>query len=141
MHWMEKEKCDEMISTFLSQLAGIVVLFPFIIMIVLLVIYRGMGKAPAKVIGHTADLTTPFLFLSIYIMANTIFSVGVGFYIAMIALIIMIVYAVIERKNVKDFRVKRLLRKVWRFLFIVLAIAYLVLLVLGIVLKVFEYVN
>lgn len=138
---MKKGKCDEMISTFLAQLAGVVVLFPFIIMIVLLVIYRRMGKAPATVIGHTADLTTPFLFLSIYIMANTIFGVGVGFYIAMITLIIMIIYAIIERKKVKDFQITRLVRKVWRFLFIVLAIAYLVLLVLGMGLKVFEYVN
>lgn len=130
-----------MISTFLSQIAGVVVLFPFIIMIVLLMIYRRMGRAPATVIGRTADLTTPFLFLSIYIMANTIFGVGVGFYIAITALIIMIIYAVIERKKVKDFQITRLIRKVWRFLFIVLAIAYIVLLVLGMTLKVFEYVN
>lgn len=138
---MVKGKCDEMISTFLSQLVGVIVLFPFIIMIVLLLVYRRMGKAPATVIGHTADLTTAFLFLSIYIMANTIFGVGVGFYIAMITFIIMIIYAIVERKKVKDFQITRLIRKVWRFLFIVLGIAYLVLLIIGMILKVFEYVS
>lgn len=132
---------EKMISTFLSPLIGVIVLFPFIILILLLVIYRRMGKAPVTVIGYVADLTTPFLLLSVYIVSRTIFGDGVGFYIAIVALIITIIYAVVERKRVKEFRIVRLLRKVWRFLFIALAIAYVVLLGVGMVLKVWEYVK
>ena len=130
-----------MISALLSLLVGVIVLFPFIIMILLLVIYRRLGKAPATVIGHAADVTTPFLFLSVYVVSRTIFGEGVGFYIAIVAIIITLIRAVFEKKRVKEFRIVRLLRKVWRLLFIVLAIAYLVLLVVGMMLKVWEYVK
>lgn len=130
-----------MISTLLSLLVGIIVLFPFIIMIMLLVIYRRMGKSPETVIGHVADITTPFLFFSIYIVSRTIFGEGVGSYIAIVTILITIFCAVIEWKRVKDFQIMRLLKKVWRFLFLVLAAAYIVLLVVGVILKILEYVK
>ena len=130
-----------MISTFLSLLTGVIIVFPFIIMILFLVINRRLGKSPSILIGRAADVTTPFLFLSVYVISHTTFGDGVGFYITIVALIITIIYAVIERKRVKEFRIMRLLRKVWRLLFIVLAIAYLVLLAVGMMLKVWEYVK
>ena len=35
-----------------------------------------MGKAPASVIGLAADVTTPFLFLAVYMIRHTIFGEG-----------------------------------------------------------------
>ncbi|HJF30891.1 MAG TPA: DUF3397 domain-containing protein [Sporosarcina psychrophila] len=126
-----------MISAFL----GAIILFPFIVTIVFLIVMRKLGKAPASVIGLAADITTPFMFLAVYIVSDTLFRNEIWVYIVGIALIIAIVYAFIERSKVKEFRIGRLLRKTWRFYFLVLFAAYVILLIAGAVMKVVEYVT
>lgn len=130
-----------MVSTFLSQVMGFIILCPFIIMILLVMIYRRSGKTLGAVMGQAADITTPFLFLTVYIVSRTIFGVGFGFYIAITAIVITIIYTIIERRRVKEFQIKKLLRRVWRFLFLVLACAYIVLLIVGVGVKIWEYVK
>lgn len=129
-----------MASILLSSLVGVIVLFPFIIMIMLFFIYRRRGKAPALVIGRVSDLTTPFLLASVFIIAQTVFKQEVGIYLLMILLVLAMIFTVLEWKRVKDFKVKRLLSKIWRRFFIVLAFVYVVLLATGVVLTVIEYV-
>ena len=130
-----------MLNSLLSILTGIIVLFPFLITIVFLIGMRKMGKAPAAVIGKAADFTTPFLFLSVYITSLTIFGKGTGFYILSIAILIAILFAIAERVKEKDFLIKRVVQKTWRLYFLLLSLAYVVLLVVGISFQISEYVN
>lgn len=130
-----------MIGTILSVLFGIVVYFPFIWMFLILVIYKRRGIAPSSVLGPAADMTTPLLFLSVYVITQTIFGTGAGYYIVTIAIIIMIIYSIYEKMNVKELRIIRLLRKIWRLFFLVLVVAYFVLLIIGLIVKIFEYAN
>jgi hypothetical protein len=125
----------------ISSFLGTIILFPFIVTIVILIVMRKMGKAPVKVIGLAADLTTPFLFLAIYVISYTLFDNGGGVYIAAVAITIAILLAFIERSKAKEFRILRLLRKIWRFYFLVLLAVYILLLMLGIILKIVKYVN
>jgi hypothetical protein len=130
-----------MLNNLLSILTGIIVLFPFLITIAFLIGMRKMGKAPAAVIGKAADFTTPFLFLSVYITSLTIFGKGTGFYLMSIAILIAIFFAVAERLGEKDFLIKRVVQKTWRLYFLLLSLAYVVLLVVGISLQISEYVK
>ena len=130
-----------MMGTILSVLLGIVVYFPFIWMFLILVIYKRRGIAPSSVLGPAADMTTPLLFLSVYVITQTIFGTGAGYYIVTIAIIIMIIYSIYEKMNVKELRIIRLLRKIWRLFFLVLVVAYFVLLIIGLIVKIFEYAN
>ncbi|MCG7334155.1 DUF3397 domain-containing protein [Sporosarcina sp. ACRSM] len=125
----------------IASIWGILILFPFIVTIVFLVVARKMGKAPAGVIGLAADVTTPFLFIAVYIISMTTFGKGIGIYIAGLAIVIAIVHVVIERLKVKEFRIIRLLRRTWRFYFLLLLIAYFLLLLTGSVLKIIEYMT
>lgn len=125
-----------MVSTLIAILLGIIVVFPFIISVCLLFFYKRIGRAPT--IRKIADLTTPFLFFSIYIIAHTIFGDGVGYTIAIIALFTMIIYAVYEKRRVKDFQIIRLIRKVWRLYFLILVGGYILLIIVGLVFKVIE---
>ena len=125
----------------IPALLGTIILFPFIVTIVILIIMRKLGKAPVSVIGFAADLTTPFLFVAVYVVSYTMFGKGLGYYIGGFAIILAIIFSFIERSRVKEFRVGRLLRKIWRFYFLVLMVAYLSLLVTGTVLRIVEYVN
>ena len=130
-----------MIGTILSVLFGIVVYFPFIWMFLILVIYKRRGIAPSSVLGPAADMTTPLLFLSVYVITQTIFGTGAGYYIVTIAIIIMIIYSIYEKMNVKELRIIRLLRKIWRLFFLILVVAYFILLIIGLIVKIFEYAN
>ena len=128
-------------ATILSVLFGITVLFPFIWTFFILVIYKRLGIAPSSVLGPAADMTTPLLFLSVYVISRTIFGNGVGYYIITIAIIIMIIYSIYEKMNVKELRIIRLLRKIWRLFFLILVAAYFILLIIGVIVKIFEYAN
>lgn len=130
-----------MINGFLSILTGIIVLFPFLITILFLIGMRKMGKAPAAVIGKAADFTTPFLFLSVYITSMTIFGKGTGFYITAIAILIAILFTVVERLKEKEFQITRVMQKTWRLYFLVLSFTYIVLLIIGLSFKISEYVK
>lgn len=130
-----------MVNALLSILTGIIVLFPFLITIIFLVVMRKMGKAPATVIGKAADFTTPFLFLSVYITSITVFGEGTGFYISAIAIFIAIILAVVERLKEKEFQIGRVMQKTWRLYFLLLSFAYVILLVVGLSVKISEYVK
>jgi hypothetical protein len=127
----------ELISSFF----GVILLFPYIVTILFLIVSRKRGKAPASVIGLAADVTTPFLFLAVYVITLTIFGEGSGIYLASTAVVIAIIHVVIERLKVKEFSIMRLLRRTWRFYFLLLGIAYFLLLIMGSVLKTIEYVK
>ena len=130
-----------MMKMILSVLFGIVVFFPFIWMFLILVIYKSRGIAPSSVLGQAADMTTPLLFMSVYVISQKIFGSGVGYYIVTIAIIIMIIYSIYEKMNVKELRIIRLLRKIWRLFFLILVAAYFILLIIGVIVKVIAYVN
>ena len=130
-----------MMITLLSVLFGVTVLFPFIWTFLILVIYKRLGIAPSSVLGPAADMTTPLLFLSVYVVSQTIFGNGVGYYIVTVAIIIMIIYAIYEKLNVKELKIIRLLRKIWRLFFLILVVAYFILLIVGVIVKIFEYAN
>jgi len=128
---------NEVVAAFL----GIIILFPFIVTIAFMVVMRKMGKAPSSILGLAADVTTPLLFIAVYVVSQAIFGQGIWVYIIGIAIFIAIVYAFIERGKVKEFQIARLLRKTWRFYFLVLLTAYVILLISGMVMKVVEYVR
>lgn len=136
---MQLERASLMVNSMLSIVFGAIVLFPYMITILLLVGARRLGRAPASMLGPAADLTTPFLFLSVFFISHTIFESAVGFYISIIAIILLIIYVIYEKKNVREFQIKRFLRKVWRLYFLVLSVAYFGLLIVGLVVKIIEY--
>lgn len=128
-------------NSVISIVLGTLIFFPFLVTVLFLLIMRKRGKAPAKVIGHAADLTTPFLFLAVYIASWLVFGEGVGIYITTIAIVIAIILVILERVRKKEFHIFKLLKRTWRLYFLILCAAYSMLLLVGIVLKVMEYVT
>lgn len=128
-----------MIHIFISTLIGILAVFPFFISFCLYVFARWSGRPFSM--RKNADYTTPFLFLSVYIIAHTLIGDGVGYVLLIVAILMMIIFAIYEKRRVKDFNVGMLLRKVWRFYFIVLVFAYILLIISGLILAVIHAVN
>lgn len=126
-------------SSFISILFGVLIIFPFLVTFFALIFFRKRGIAPSKVFGFAADTTTPFLFVAVYITSRAIFDLSTGFYIAILASIIPIIFAIIERRRGRDFRVGLVLRRSWRLYFLLLVVVYVILLIAGVVLKIVEY--
>lgn len=124
-----------MIGIFLSFLVGSIAIFPFIVSIVLLFFHRSIGKKMSM--KKIADYTTLFLFVSVYMIAHSLFGDGVGYMIAIVSIVIVLVFAVWERKRVKDFQIVQLLRKVWRLFFIILIAVYFLLMIIGLILTIY----
>lgn len=125
----------------ISIVTGIIVLFPFLITISFLIVMRKRGKAPAMMMGKAADWTTPFLFISVYIISLTIFGKGSGFVICAVAIFIALFFATKERLKEKEFQIIRFIQKTWRIYFLLLAGSYLSLLLIGLTMKIMEYVK
>ena len=99
---------------------------------------RKTGRSLSKVLGYAADWTTPLLFISVYIISRTVFGGGQALYMISITLIIAIIYAVRERINVKEFKISFFFKKLRRLIFLILSISYVLLLLIGLILKVVE---
>ncbi|MBB4824029.1 energy-converting hydrogenase Eha subunit A [Sporosarcina luteola] len=125
----------------ISTVIGILILFPFIVTLLYLLIVRQTGKASRKSFGQAADVTTPFLFLAVYIVSDSIFGPHAGIYVVVIALVIAIGYSVIERLKVKEFEIMHLLKKIWRLFFLLLVTAYASLLIIGLVLNIISHLK
>lgn len=130
-----------MINGLLAILTGVIVLFPFLVTVVFLVVMRKRGRAPASEVGRAADWTTPFLFFSVYFTSEAIFHVNTAFIIIVISIIIALLFATNERLKEKEFQMTRFFHKTWRTYFLVLGVAYIVLMIIGIVLKIVQYVK
>lgn len=124
-----------MIEKFLSFLVGSIAIFPFVVSIVLLFFHRSIGRKISM--KNIADYTTVFLFLSVYMIAHSLFGDGVGYIIAIVSIVIILAFAVLERRRVKDFHIVQLLRKVWRLFFILLMIVYFLLMIIGLTLTIY----
>lgn len=130
-----------MISTLFSSLFATVILLPFVVSFLTLIIFKKIGRAPVTVIGTTADITTFFLLLSVFFIARTIFGTGAGYVVCTVIIIVTIAFAIYERIKSKEFQIIRLMRNVWRLLFLLFAIAYVLLLIVGIALQIIDYVT
>lgn len=128
-----------MIASFLSILMGILAVFPFLISLSLFMFTRWTGRSFSM--RKNADYTTPFLFLSVYIIAHTLFGDGVGYVLCIVSIVIVIAFAIYEKRRVKDFKIGILLRKAWRLYFIILVFVYIILIVIGLVWAVIHALN
>lgn len=126
-------------STFIAILIGITIVFPFLVSVFFLILKKWTGRTITM--KTNADYTTPFLFASVYVIARSLFGGGVGYTLFIIAILIGLLYAIYEKRRVKDFEISKLFRKVWRLYFIFLVIAYILLIVIGLVLAIIHAVS
>ncbi|MDV6376807.1 DUF3397 family protein [Sporosarcina sp. GW1-11] len=111
-------------------------LFPFAILVLLLIIAKKIRIKKSKRFGLAVDVTTPFLVLTVLILLRAIWDQWFVFYIIAVFCVVAIILATIERSRAKEFRMLLVLRKTWRAYFLLMAVAYIVLIVIGITLQI-----
>lgn len=128
-------------SDFFQTILSFLLVFPIVIFIMVFFVSRKLTKKTTKAFGHAADLTTMMLFLAVPVAIQSLFQIEiVGFLVGM-ALIISVILTFFEWKSQKEIELIPLIRKIWRFLFLILSVTYFIVWCLGFVFKVLEFVN
>lgn len=126
---------------FLLSVISFLLIFPIVIFMTVFFISLKVNRRPARAFGIAADTTTFILFFAVPIAIQSLFQLETVGIITSIALIISLILTVIEWKSKKEIELLPLLRKIWRCLFLILSLTYIIVLSLGLVLKVLEYVK
>ena len=128
-------------SNFFQTILSFLLVFPIVIFIVVFFVSSKLTRKTTKAFGHAADLTTMMLFFAVPVAVQSLFQIEtVGFMVGM-ALIISFILTFFEWKSQKEIELIPLIRKIWRFLFLVLSVTYFIVWCLGFVFKVLEFVN
>lgn len=125
----------------IANILGSVLLFPFIILLLLLFAAKKLGVTPSRRFGLAADGTVPFLAAAVIILIHAVWDRWLSFYVAGTVCILVIIFAVMERLSVKEFRTMIVLRKTWRSYFVLLTVSYFILLIIGLVRQIAAYFN
>ncbi|WP_153731197.1 DUF3397 domain-containing protein [Sporosarcina obsidiansis] len=124
-----------------ENILGGLLLFPFIILIVLVALAKKLGISPSRRFGWAVDWTTSFLSVAVIILIHAIWDEWLGFYVMGVVCVLAIIFSVIERLRVKEFRTTLVLRKTWRVYFLLLTCCYILLIIFGITWQIIQYVN
>lgn len=129
------------LSNFVQPIISFLIVFPVVIFLIIFFISVKANRKTSKAFGHAADITTILLFFAVPVAIQSLFQIETSGYLMGLALIISIILTFIDWKSKREIELLPLLRKIWRFLFLVLSLTYFVVWCLGIILKVIEYVK
>lgn len=125
----------------LQFLLSLIIIVPYFLTMVLFVIVKVSGYSSVVSFRIAADVTVPFLFLSVSVLLRMITGIQAGVLLIVGVLIVGIGFAIAERIRSKEFRMKYMFRNLWRMLFLILSLLYIVLLLLGVVQTVAEFLR
>lgn len=122
-------------------LLSLIVIVPYVLTVVLFVMVKLSGRTSVKSFRIAADVTVPFLLLSVIVLLRMIVNIHGGITLIAGILIIGIVFAIAERFRSKEFRIQNMLRNLWRMVFLIMSFLYIVLLLTGVVKTVVEFLK
>ena len=128
-------------SNLFQTIISFLIVFPIVIFIVVFFVSSKISRKTTKAFGHAADITTVVLFFAVPIAIQSLFQIETVGFLMGIALIISVILTFLEWKSQKEIELISLVRKIWRFLFLILSVTYFIVWCLGFVLKVIEFVN
>lgn len=80
-------------------------------------------------------------FFSVPLAISVLWRVNVGALLVILAIMMAMIFTYIDWRTKKEIEVKPLLKKIWRFLFIILSTAYLVICIVGVIQSIMEYLQ
>lgn len=126
---------------FLHIVISVIIFCPILLFIIVYLIGRKVKIRGTHAFGAASDVTTFCLFFSVPLAIGVLWSVNVGVLLVMLALTMAMIFTYIDWRTKKEIEVKPLLKKIWRFQFLVLSTAYVVICVVGIIQSVIEYLQ
>ncbi|WP_313891381.1 DUF3397 family protein [Psychrobacillus sp.] len=126
--------------TRITKLLSVFILYPVLLFILTFIGAKFFLKRK-KAFGLAADVTTLLLFFSVSNAFSIVFSKNIVLLLIMIALLIATLLTYLEWRNEKEIEVMPLLRRIWRFLFLLLCLFYIVIWIIGVIRYVLAYIS
>lgn len=114
---------------------------PVLIFVIVFYISRKIKIKGTHAFGVASDVTTFFLFFSVPLAIGAVWKVNVGIILVIAALVMAMIFTYIDWRTKKEIEVGALLRKIWRFLFLLLSAAYIIICLIGIIQSLVEYLQ
>lgn len=128
-------------NNILQTIISFLLVFPIVIFIIVFLVSVKISHKKVRSFGIAADITTILLFFAVPIAIQSLFHIETTGIIVGIALVTSVILTIIEWKTKTEIELIPLLRKIWRFLFLVLSVTYFIVWCIGLVFKVLEYMN
>jgi len=129
------------LKDFLHIIISIIIFCPILLFVIVYLISRKVKFRGTHAFGVASDVTTLCLFFSVPLAIRVLWNVNVSALLVTLALMMAIIFTYIDWRTKKEIEVKSLLRKIWRFQFLVLSTAYIVICLVGVIQSVIEYLQ
>ncbi|AHN20800.1 DUF3397 domain-containing protein [Lysinibacillus sphaericus] len=120
---------------------SVIIFCPILLFVIVYAVSRKVNIRGTHAFGAASDVTTFWLFFSVPLAIGALWGVNVGALLVMLAIVLAIVFTYVDWRTKKEIEVRPLLRKIWRFLFLVLSTAYLLICLVGMIQSVVEYLQ
>ncbi|MCS1383135.1 DUF3397 domain-containing protein [Lysinibacillus sphaericus] len=120
---------------------SVIIFCPILLFVIVYAVSRKVNIRSTHAFGAASDVTTFWLFFSVPLAIGALWGVNVGALLVMLAIVLAIVFTYVDWRTKKEIEVRPLLRKIWRFLFLVLSTAYLLICLVGMIQSVVEYLQ
>ena len=120
---------------------SVIIFCPVLLFVIVYAVSRKVNIRGTHAFGAASDVTTFWLFFSVPLAIGALWGVNVGALLVMLAIVLAIVFTYVDWRTKKEIEVRPLLRKIWRFLFLVLSTAYLLICLVGMIQSVVEYLQ
>ncbi|KOY82576.1 DUF3397 domain-containing protein [Lysinibacillus sp. FSL H8-0500] len=125
----------------LHIIISIIIFCPIILFIIVYLIGRKIKIRGTHAFGAASDITTLCLFFSVPLAIGVLWHINVGALLVMLAIMMAMIFTYIDWRTKKELEVKLLLKKIWRFLFLILSTAYVVICIIGVIQSIVEYLQ
>jgi mannose/fructose/N-acetylgalactosamine-specific phosphotransferase system component IIC len=126
---------------FIQNTLSMVLFLPYLVFFVVLLVSIKSRLKPVRAFGLATDTTTFVLFFAVPIAIEALFDVKTMIYFMCFALVLSMFMTYFEWRNKKEIELIPLLRKIWRFLFILLSLIYIIVLLIGFITKMIHFMN
>ncbi|MFJ7950418.1 DUF3397 domain-containing protein [Lysinibacillus sp. NPDC096418] len=125
----------------LHILISIVIFCPVLIFLLVFFVGKKIKIKGTHAFGMASDVTTFFLFFSVPLAIGAVWQINIGIFLVISAILMAMIFTYVEWRTKKEIEVKALLRKIWRFLFLLLSAAYIIICIVGVIQSLIEYLQ
>ena len=125
----------------LHMFISIIIFCPVLIFLIVFYIGRKIKIKGMHAFGAASDITTFFLFFSVPLAIGVVWQVNVGMILVIAAIVMAMIFTYLDWRTKKEIEVRALLRKIWRFLFLLLSAAYIIVCVAGVIQSLIDYLQ
>lgn len=125
----------------LLSVGEIILLCPWILWGFLFVPLNRMKRTKKIAVFVASDITTVFLLFSIQRLVDQLFNFDIGVYVLIVAVVLAIIMVIYEWKTKSDLDLGKVMKRIWRTLFVLLTSLYIITLLIFCVLWIIQLVK